>query len=306
MGYGGALIWSALARNLKIKYPHKKIVFIYKKSIKSFIFLKSDNDHQVYINNGDIFLVVNKISWWFQKWRFRNLDILEVDLNDPIHSHIEKDSREKVYYKTGRHAIQIACDAYGIGTPILQPYIKLTADEKQRAEKILRKIGLLGKLFICIEPHSKPSFTPNKAWPWENWQTLVDQINKILAKQKKDVKILQIGAHEGRVLNGVISANGMTSFRESGAILESALFFIGTMGGLVHLSKGMGKRNIVLISAFEPKELASYPDDINFYTKIFCGNCGLKIPCPIEIECMKRVSIRGVVDSAVRLIEECL
>ena len=64
------------------------------------------------------------------------------------------------------------------------------------------------------------------------------------------------------------------------------------------------KTCIVLISAWEPEELNAYQGNINLYSKIDCANCGLKVPCPIERECMKRITTDDVFDSFLKYTEK--
>ena len=45
MGFGGALIWTGLAYNLKKRYPDKNVILLYEKSWRDFILLKSPSEH---------------------------------------------------------------------------------------------------------------------------------------------------------------------------------------------------------------------------------------------------------------------
>jgi hypothetical protein len=67
MGYGGSLIWSGLAKNIKLAHPEKKIIFVYKKRLRDFFTSKKNNDLAIYNNNDDIFLVIDNFSWLIKK-----------------------------------------------------------------------------------------------------------------------------------------------------------------------------------------------------------------------------------------------
>ncbi len=304
MGYGGALIWSSVARNIKAQFPEKHIVFLYKKPIKDIILFKTLGEHVIFENNDDISLITDKFSWKFLKKKFYAEELVIVDMDNPACRCWERDEKDRIVYKEGKHAVEIACDGLGIKNQTLRPKLRLTEEEEKNAEKALRDIGISKKKFICIEPDAKIDYTPNKLWPRKRWQSLVDQLRGYFSREKLDIAILQVGAPESEPLKGVLNAAGLTSFRESAAILRPSLVFVGTMGGLVHVAKSLGKRSVVLVSAFEPKELAAYPDDINFYTEISCKNCGLRTPCPIGIECMEKISVDEVFDAVLSVSED--
>jgi ADP-heptose:LPS heptosyltransferase len=303
MGFGGALIWTGLANNLKIINPDKTIIFIYRKALRQFIFQKPHEDHIIYMNNPDISLIVDNIRWLFIKHRFNKNEIIQVNMNNPAYLYWEKDTKEKITYKTGSHAIQVACNVHGIHNAILQPKIVLTHDEEESVAKLLKSFGLIENKYICIEPHFKTSFSPNKAWFWDRWQNLVDDLKSYIAKNQLDIKIVQIGTRTDKILNGVIDLTGKTSFRQASRVLEQSITFIGYEGGLVHLSQSVRKKSIVLISAMIPKELVAYPENVNFYSNIDCKHCGLKVPCPRNRECMQSITVNDVFESVKGIIK---
>jgi ADP-heptose:LPS heptosyltransferase len=164
----------------------------------------------------------------------------------------------------------------------------------------------LSNQYICIEPNAKKEFTPNKAWFWENWQALVEIINRYIVDNDFSCKVVQIGSTTEKVLDGVVDLTGKTTFREVGCILSTALLLISCEGGLAHLARAVKKRSIVLMSSLAPRELFSYPANINFYTDIECKNCGLKVPCPINRKCMKEITIEQVFEAVKTILEEPL
>jgi ADP-heptose:LPS heptosyltransferase len=304
MGYGGALIWTAFAHNLKNEYPDKQIVFLYKRALPDFLLGKPHPDHIVYENNEDISCIVDSIAWHFKKWQFKPEHTIIVDMSNPVYNYAKGDSETRTTYKTGRHAIQIACGVHGISNAKLQPKIQLTKEEIDKTNDLLEANALLKNHFICIEPHTKKSFTPNKAWFWEKWERLVELINQYISNNHLFCKLVQIGVATDKILDGVVNLAGKTSFRETAHILKNSIVLISCLGGLVHLSKAVGGKNIVVVSAWEPLELASYPDDINFYTDIDCKNCGLKIPCPINRKCMEAIIPEQVFEAVKSVLKD--
>ena len=304
MGYGGALIWTGLARNLKIEHPDKKIILIYHKGWKEIVLNRQSPDHIIYRNNPDITRVIDKLSWKFASQKYDSSDLIIIDMNDTKYHYWEGDNRERIFYKTGKHAIQIACNACNLENPVLRPRIVLTDQEKKNANLVIDENGLKNCQYICVEPQIKGGLNQNKAWFWDRWQELADRLNQWIQANELPWKIVQVGAPGGKILKGVVDITGKTTFREAAGILENSFIFIAYVGGLVHLAAAVEKTCIVMISAWEPEELAAYPGNINLYSQIDCANCGLKVPCPIERECMKRITTDDVFNSFLKYIEK--
>lgn len=302
MGYGGTLIWTGLARNLKEAYPDKKIVFIYRKYLKEFLLCKPNDSHDIYKNNPDVFLIIDKLNWIFKKRRLNLSECIIVDMDDPRSHYWRNDSKTKIEFKEGRHAIQFACDPFGIEKATLKPKIVLDDREKKFIDSLLEENGLKEKEFICIEPNANTAFAPNKSWFWDRWQKLSDKIDEYAKSNNLDIKLVQIGAPNSRILNGVVNLTGKTSFLGTARILEKSKFLICYEGGLAHLSKAVNRKNVVLVSAWEPLELMSYPDDENLYTDVDCKNCGLKVPCPFDRKCMSAITVEDVLDVCKKLL----
>lgn len=303
MGFGGALIWTGLANNLKRAFPDKKIIFLYKKSLWDIVLGKEYNDHLIYQNNPDFYLVVHKLSWKIKKILYKRAEQIVVDIDNPMLHYWDKQNEEQIIFKTGRHAIEIACKPYGLADIELKGKIVLTSHEVQQADALLAENHLEEAKYLCIEPHSKHAFTPNKEWYWDRWQALCDKLNQYIQTNNLELQIVQIGTATDLVLNGVMDLTGKTTFRTSARVLQKALFFVSYVGGLVHLSNAVDTRNIVLMSAWEPKELCWYPGDFVFYTDLECKNCGLKTPCPKGRECMNQISMEEVYRACQTIIE---
>lgn len=304
MGYGGALIWTGLFRNLKDRYPDKKIILKYLRAPKDFLLNHTHPDHIIYKNNPDIYAIYDQFAWFFVKHRYNSSNAIVINMNDPGYNYADSDSDEKICYRTGKHAMQIACDMHGIEDAELKPRISLTEDEIQRANSVLDEHHLRPGSYICLEPHSKTSFTVNKAWFWDRWQELVCLLTEYFQDNSLDIRFVQVGVKTNEILDGVIDLTGRTTFRETAGVLQNSVTFISYMGGLIHLAKAVNLRNVVLISAWEPYELAAYPDDINLYSHVECQNCGLKQSCPNDRKCMRNITVQDVYDAILTLLRE--
>lgn len=282
MGYGGALIWTGLARNLKATYPDKKVLFIYKKANADFI---------IYENNPDIDKMLTKCKYFFLKSKFNQNDWIIVDMDNPKLQYWERDTKEKVIYKSGKHAIEWACEYFKIKNILLKPVLRLTGKELEKVNELLGTHNLRKKGFIVIEPNAKESFAPNNQWFWDRWQELADLLNK------RGQVLVQLGPEGSPVLSGAVNLTGKTSFREAVGVIGQAKLFIGYSGGLMHGARAMDVKAIILASGFEPLEMANYPQNLNIYKKTDCAPCGLKTPCPFGRKCMKEITVEEVYNS---------
>lgn len=287
MGYGGALMWTALGRNLKQTYPDKKVLFIYKKANPDFI---------IYDNNPDIDKMLSKYKYFFLKSKFNQKDWIIVDMDNSQLQYWEKDDKKRVIYKSGKHAVEWAAEYFKIKNISLKPVLRLTDKELKKVDELLATHNLKGRDFLVIEPNSKKSFAPNNGWFWDRWQKLADLLNK------KGQVIVQLGPEGLPVLSGAVNLTGKTSFREAVGLIGRAKLFIGYSGGLMHGARAMDVKAVILASGFEPLELANYPQNLNIYKEIDCAPCGLKTPCPYGRKCMQKITVEEVYNSTLELL----
>lgn len=305
MGYGGWLIYSSAVENAKKAFPDKKIIVIYPIGIRAQLQSKKATDAElIFSNNPNIFRLFSSVEWMFYKYRFSSIDYLIINFGDKNYYHYEYDTDEHISYKKGKHAIEYACEPLNIKNPELKPRLYLTDVEMRNAEKVLHKHNLNSKKYICIEPGTKSEFTPNKAWPETSWNKLYEMLETYIKSQKLDLKIVQIGSPETPRLKNSVYLNGQLTFRETSYVLNKSIFLLAYIGGLTHLARASDCTNIVLKSAWEPKELTSYPGDSEFYTDINCKHCGLKTPCPFDIKCMKDIAPENVYATCIKQIRD--
>jgi len=297
MGYGGALLWTALAHDLKHENPERKVIFLYEKKWSDFFRAYNTSDHEIFFNNPEIDLLCSKSEWNWKRFRFRSNKKVIIDLDDISYGYFHGANEEKMFLKTTYHAISMMAMKHGIKDSLLQPRIYLTNKEINKAESIKAKFHLHADQYICLEPDSKDNWTPNRAWFKNSWQQLVDLLNQEIRHKKLSMQLVQMGIPGGISLDGVLDLRGMTSYRECASILEDAKAFISTEGGLAHLSTAVKTKTVVIQSGYNPKELMSYPQNINLFHDMDCFGCGLRTPCSLERECMKKISPESVLSA---------
>ncbi|MCI0481842.1 MAG: hypothetical protein L0213_09675, partial [Candidatus Dadabacteria bacterium] len=137
----------------------------------------------------------------------------------------------RVTGKTGAPFISQIQGYIGSGDYAL-PELYLTAEEIDRAR------AEFDFPFIAIAPAGKTKFSANRnIWGIGNFQSVRDHY--------PDMQFVQIGLPSEPLLENVIDARGR-SLRETAAILNNSLFFLGHQGGFMHLNKSVGKVSVLI------------------------------------------------------------
>lgn len=301
MGYGGALVWTGLLRNVRTHFPKKQVVFVVPTPWRALVSGKPTPEQAVLSGHPLVRAVVPSAVWPLIRWRFSRR-YLVIDMLDTRYHYWTRAGRDHIAFKSGRHAIQYACDGLGIPSAELKPEIFVARAERRRASSVLEERHLVPRQYVCIEPHAKQTFSPNKAWFWDRWQAVADRVGAWVKAYTPSVRLAQVGVGGQRVLDGVVDLTGALTFREMAVVLESALGLITYAGGLMHLMKAVGGRSVVVMGYFEPRELMGYPDDLVLYPTLPCACRGWRRPCPRRRACLKSITVDAVVTSAIDLL----
>jgi hypothetical protein len=143
---------------------------------------------------------------------------------------------------------------------------------------------------ILVQRRAGP-FTPNKDWPNESWRTL---ISMLLAT----ATVIEIGEHsevgEHPATPNYIDLRGRTDLRELVASIAAADVLVAPVSGPVHIASAVRTPAVVILGGYEQPENTAYPGNKILYTPIECSPCWLKTPCPIDRECLRRISPESV------------
>jgi ADP-heptose:LPS heptosyltransferase len=135
------------------------------------------------------------------------------------------------------------------------------------------------------------SYTPNKNWPDNSWRTLIGII-------LKTATVIEIGEHnedsEQHAGPNYIDLRGRTDLRELAASIAAADILVAPISGPVHIASAVRTPAVVIIGGYEQPENTAYPGNKILYTPIECSPCWLQTPCPIDRECLRRISSESV------------
>lgn len=125
---------------------------------------------------------------------------------------------------------------------------------------------------VVVNPSVKASASPNKLWPRESWQKLVDSA--------PDIDWLQIGEGGEPRLHGVPFLRTPT-FREACGVLSGATAAVLHEGGLHHAAAAMGIPAVVIFGGFISPRVTGYASQASLFmeTDEHPLGCGLRIPC---------------------------
>lgn len=171
------------------------------------------------------------------------------------------------------------------GKAILEPRFDLTLDEKH-----------FGRFFekdqIAVISRGK-----------ERYKTWGDDKVQIVVNALKNYNFVQIGAPTDPLLDGVLDKRGAFPIRKVAAILANSDLFIGGIGALMHLARGVNCRAVITYSLAEPMSVASYPCNSNITPAEACDRCQFeKINAAKDIEqcsdnfsCIRKISPEAVI-----------
>jgi len=185
--------------------------------------------------------------------------------------------------------VHLMCDKAKVTYPgILKPDFYLTEDEKRK-----------GKLYpnqVCIQSTGigAKQHMHNKDW-------YVERFEEVVAALENKFTFIQIGSANDNLLPSVIDMRGKTTIREAAAILHNSKFFIGQVGFLMHLSRAVDCKAIIIFGGRERPDQSGYKCNINLYSPVSCAPCWYQSFCPNNRMCMQQISVLDVITAVENL-----
>jgi len=211
------------------------------------------------------------------------------------------------YYQTGktaegrlrfslpqRHILAEMCARLGLdGVISLDPVFDL--DDKERN---------FGRFFtekqIAVSSQGKEQ---RKTWG-------IDKMQKVITTLRGRYNFVQIGAVGDAPLEGALDKRGVLPLRQVAATLYNSDLFVGGIGALMHLARGVGCRGVITYSRAEPPGAAAYPCNSNLLAAEGCAACldNMINPDNEEEECLDNFScIRKIkIDDVCSVIEAAM
>ena len=139
--------------------------------------------------------------------------------------------------------------------------------------------------YIAVCPTNPGDFCANrKEWGMANFQALRDLL--------REYSFVQVGLDGDPLLERAVDARGLP-VRRSAAVLHNSLFFLGLVGGLMHLARAAGVRSAIIYGGYEHPEITAYEGNLSFGNDVDCSPCydshKMQEPCD-TMKCMKGIS----------------
>jgi heptosyltransferase-2 len=191
--------------------------------------------------------------------------------------------------------------------PVTEIRLVLADSEKNWAAKHLQKLGLQGPRFLVgLNPGA--FFGPAKRWLLHRYALLADRLVGAL-----HADVLIFGSPAERPLaeeiaramkhTPVILAGG-TSLRQLMALLAQCHLVVSNDSGPMHLAAALGLPVLAIFGSTDERATGPVGRRARVIRHpVACSPCGLR-ECPIDLRCMKGVTVEDVSKSAVRLVEE--
>ena len=184
-----------------------------------------------------------------------------------------------------RHIIAEMCAGVGIKGPIsVRPYVALTEDEMAVSSWAGGKIVIMSSGMGARHPML------NKDWYAARFQDVVGAL-------REDLEFVQLGSTSDPPIRHAKDLRGLTSLRQSAAILYNARLFVGTVGFLMHLARAVDCPSVIVYGGREAPWQSGYICNINLYSAVPCAPCWRANRCDFERRCMKDITVPDVVSS---------
>lgn len=149
-----------------------------------------------------------------------------------------------------------------------------------------------GGPFVYIEPNTKPGASPNKVWPFGNYQAVIDALPA--------VRFIQCGP--GRVLKRCEHINTATVLQAL-QVLAHASLYVGPEGGMHHAAAALRVPAVVIFGGYIAPDVTGYRGHVNLYAG---GEpCGMRTPCRHCADAMASITVDRVSEAINAQLEGC-
>lgn len=193
---------------------------------------------------------------------------------------------------THRHLLADFCAGMGLtGRVLLDPVFPLFPEEQN-----------FGRFFdtsqIAVMSEGKER---RKTWGADRMQAVVDALGT-------RYHFVQIGASGDAPLRGALDKRGALPLRQVAAVLHNSDLFLGGIGALMHLARGVQCPGVITYSLSEPLGVDAYPCNTNLVAPGTCTRCQTdlllleKEGCPEDFACVRGITVEAVIEA----VEESL
>lgn len=191
---------------------------------------------------------------------------------------------------------------------------KMCSPEYHIAVEILKKANLCGRFriipfyydikpfhysvpYVCVQSADTLSSTvvQNKQWINSRFEEIILQISK-------NYTVIQLGLPKEKKLANTLDYTDDTNIAKAAGILKGAKFFLGQEGFLMHLTRAVNTRSVIIFGGRVKASQTGYKCNENIESSMLCSPCWQNNKCDYDRSCMKDISVSEVL-SAIKRIE---
>jgi hypothetical protein len=138
---------------------------------------------------------------------------------------------------------------------------------------------------VIVEPTLKMGASPNKQWPWRNWEQLVAWL------RKRGIKPAQLGTVNTQRVTGA-DFIGTASMRQAAAVIARARAVVVPEGGMHHVAAATGTPAVVIYGGYIAPAVTGYASQRNVFINDPAHplGCGMRVRCPHCVQAMERIT----------------
>ena len=270
-GIGDALLVTPTLRELKRRYPARKLVVHTSCDEHRDIFKGNPNIDHLTIDSNAKVLLANIL---------RRYGLLRLDI---VFTNYGRIGPSLLFGRHTRHAVDLVAQMFDLELRDSRLEVFLTEEEEAMARRTLA--GYETPVII----HTTPLCSINKEWPIESWTALL--------RRNPGMTFLQVGLKAEPLVLGAIDLRGKGTLRSRLALIKYGAAFVGVESSLAHATNAFGTRGVVLFGPSSP-EVWGHPNNINIYRRPRCSPCldllGGPYQCPYGRACMAQITVEEV------------
>ena len=150
--------------------------------------------------------------------------------------------------------------------------------------------------YICVQSTKTYSSTPMLNKQWDEGSLI-----KAIKLLKDKFEVVQLGSIEEPRLPYTIDQRNLC-ISDSATLLANARFFIGQVGFLMHLSRAVDTRSVIIYGGREKAWQSGYLCNENVETHPECSPCWQNNGCDFNRRCLSDISVEMVSNAVEKLI----
>lgn len=196
-------------------------------------------------------------------------------------------SRESVFRLIGER-VGLPIDQFRPVPPTVTPSPWLAAE-----------LSEIKRPYLLIQPETS-SWTPNKAWPLERWESVARELSK-------NWLVIEVGTKS--LLHLPCSENfkslaGQTSLSDLACLISRAKLYLGAESGGMHIAAGYDTPAVIVFGGYTAPENFPYPHNIPIGSDVSCAPCWLYTPCPYSLKCLHGINAEQVIAAAQNFLKK--